>query len=116
MIGLLQRVSEARVVVEGAVVGEITRGLLVLIGVEAGDSEKEADRLLDRLLGYRVFADDAGKMNLGSSRNTVGDFRHLFNALSIMVEHKHAPRLARCRVIHRCAPARPTRRQARTGG
>lgn len=64
MIGLLQRVSEARVVVDGDTVGEIARGLLVLIGVEAGDSQKQADRLLERLLGYRVFADDAGKMNL----------------------------------------------------
>lgn len=64
MIGLLQRVSEARVVVEGETVGEIARGLLVLIGVEAGDSEKEADRLLERLLGYRVFPDQQGKMNL----------------------------------------------------
>lgn len=64
MIGLLQRVSEARVVVDGDTVGEIARGLLVLIGVEAGDGQKQADRLLERLLGYRVFADDAGKMNL----------------------------------------------------
>lgn len=64
MIGLLQRVSEARVMVDGDSVGEIARGLLVLIGVEAGDSQKQADRLLERLLGYRVFADDAGKMNL----------------------------------------------------
>lgn len=64
MIGLLQRVSEARVVVDGRIVGEIGHGLLVLIGVEAGDSEKEAARLLERLLGYRVFADADGKMNL----------------------------------------------------
>jgi D-tyrosyl-tRNA(Tyr) deacylase len=64
MIGLLQRVSQARVTVAGQVVGEIGRGLLVLIGVEAGDTEKEADRLLERLLGYRVFADGGGKMNL----------------------------------------------------
>lgn len=64
MIGLLQRVSEARVVVDGRIVGEIGHGLLVLIGVEAGDSEKEAARLLERLLGCRVFADADGKMNL----------------------------------------------------
>ena len=63
MIALLQRVSEARVVVDGASIGAIERGLMVLIGVEAGDSEKEADRLLERLLGYRVFADAEGKMN-----------------------------------------------------
>lgn len=64
MIGLLQRVSEARVVVDGVVVGDIGAGLLVLIGVERGDGERQAERLLERLLGYRVFGDAAGKMNL----------------------------------------------------
>ena len=64
MIGLLQRVARADVVVDGETVGEIGRGLMVLVGVEAGDSEREANRLLERLLGYRVFPDDAGKMNL----------------------------------------------------
>ena len=64
MIGLLQRVSEARVVGDGVVVGEIGVGLLVLIGVERGDGERQAERLLERLLGYRVFADVEGKMNL----------------------------------------------------
>jgi len=63
MIGLLQRVSEASVVVEGATVGAIERGLLVFVGVERGDDEAAADRLLQRLLGYRVFADAGGKMN-----------------------------------------------------
>ncbi|MGE0079809.1 MAG: D-aminoacyl-tRNA deacylase [Thiohalomonadaceae bacterium] len=64
MIGLLQRVSEARVVVAGEVVGEIGRGLLVLVGVENGDSEAQAERLLERLLGYRVFPDAEDRMNL----------------------------------------------------
>ncbi len=63
MIGLLQRVSTARVEVDGAVVGEIDAGLLALIGVERGDAEAQADRLLERLLGYRIFADADGKMN-----------------------------------------------------
>ena len=63
MIGLLQRVGRAHVVVEGKTVAEIKTGLLVLVGVEKNDTESQADRLLDRLLGYRVFADDAGKMN-----------------------------------------------------
>lgn len=63
MIGLLQRVSAARVEVEGAVVGAIETGLLVLVGVERGDAATQADRLLERLLGYRVFADAEGKMN-----------------------------------------------------
>jgi D-tyrosyl-tRNA(Tyr) deacylase len=64
MIGLLQRVSEARVEVGGATVGAIGRGLLVLVGVQSGDDAARAARLIDRLLGYRVFPDAAGKMNL----------------------------------------------------
>lgn len=64
MIGLLQRVTRADVCVAAERVAEIAQGLLVLVGVERGDSEREADRLLERLLGYRVFADAAGKMNL----------------------------------------------------
>lgn len=63
MIGLLQRVCGASVVVAGETVGCIGAGLLVFIGVERGDDEAAADRLLDRLLGYRVFADADGKMN-----------------------------------------------------
>ncbi len=64
MIGLLQRVSRAEVLVAGQSVGRIGRGLMVLVGVQKGDSEGQADRLLERLLGYRVFEDAAGKMNL----------------------------------------------------
>ncbi|MCW8927807.1 MAG: D-aminoacyl-tRNA deacylase [Gammaproteobacteria bacterium] len=64
MIGLLQRVSEASVTVAGERVGTIERGLLVLVGVERGDSETTADRLLERLLRYRVFPDAEEKMNL----------------------------------------------------
>lgn len=64
MIGLLQRVLEARVVVAGETVGAIGPGLLVLVGVEKGDSEDQARRLLERLLGYRVFGDAEGRMNL----------------------------------------------------
>lgn len=64
MLGLLQRVSGAEVVVDGRRMAAIDAGLLVLVGVERNDTEAEADRLLERLLGYRVFADDAGKMNL----------------------------------------------------
>lgn len=63
MIGLLQRVSQASVVVAGETVGAIEQGLLVLVGVEPHDGEAEAGRLLERLLGYRVFSDDDGKMN-----------------------------------------------------
>jgi D-tyrosyl-tRNA(Tyr) deacylase len=67
VIGLLQRVTEARVVSDGNNVGAISRGLLVLVGVERGDAEAQADRLLERLLGYRVFPDAEGKMNLSVS-------------------------------------------------
>ena len=63
MIGLLQRVAEASVRIDGQVVGAIGRGLLVLVGVQRGDSEREADRLLDRLLTYRVFPDEQDRMN-----------------------------------------------------
>ena len=64
MIGLLQRVRQAGVTVDGETVGAIDRGLMVLVCAEKGDTEREADLLLDKLLGYRVFADAAGKMNL----------------------------------------------------
>lgn len=63
MIALLQRVSHASVVVDGNTVGAIEAGLLVLLCAEKGDSEKEAEALLAKLLAYRVFGDDAGKMN-----------------------------------------------------
>lgn len=64
MIGLLQRVTQARVEVDGASVGAIGPGLMVLVCAERGDGEAESDRLLERLLGYRVFGDAEGKMNL----------------------------------------------------
>ena len=63
MIALIQRVSEASVVVNGKVAGEISRGILALIGVERGDAEQQADRLLERLLAYRIFPDAEGRMN-----------------------------------------------------
>jgi len=71
MIGLLQRVTQARVEISNSMVGEVSKGLLVLLGVERGDTEKQADRLLERLLGYRVFEDESGRMNL-SLRDTQG--------------------------------------------
>jgi D-aminoacyl-tRNA deacylase len=63
VIALLQRVDEASVVVDGAVTGAIGRGLLVLVCAERGDGDAQADRLLARLLTYRVFPDDQGRMN-----------------------------------------------------
>ena len=71
MIALIQRVSTARVTVDGQIRGEIGAGLLALIGIERGDREAQLTRLLERLLDYRVFADAAGRMNL-SLRDTGG--------------------------------------------
>jgi len=72
MIGLLQRVSSAAVRVDGESIASIADGLLVLVGVERGDTETTAQRLAERLLNYRVFSDAAGKMNL-SLRDTGGE-------------------------------------------
>lgn len=63
MLSVVQRVSEARVVVAGDVIGEIGAGLLVLVCAERGDTEVQADKLLAKLLKLRIFSDDAGKMN-----------------------------------------------------
>lgn len=63
MLAVVQRVREARVVVAGAVIGEIGAGLLVLVCAERGDGEAQADRLLAKLLKLRIFGDAAGKMN-----------------------------------------------------
>ena len=64
MIALIQRVTHASVEVEQQIVGEIKRGLLVLLAIEPQDDEKKARRLAERVAGYRVFEDDDGKMNL----------------------------------------------------
>ncbi|SLM61178.1 MULTISPECIES: D-aminoacyl-tRNA deacylase [Dickeya] len=64
MIALIQRVSAASVVVDGDTIGEIAHGLLVLLGVEQGDDEQKATRLCEKVIGYRIFSDDNGKMNL----------------------------------------------------
>ena len=64
MIGLLQRVTQAEVSVSGETVGQIGRGLMVLVAVHRDDTEKDVARLAERLLGYRVFPDEAGRMNL----------------------------------------------------
>ncbi|UOV00453.1 D-aminoacyl-tRNA deacylase [Pseudoxanthomonas mexicana] len=63
MLSLIQRVTSATVTVEGEVVGTIEAGLLALVGVEPGDGEAQIARMTERLLGYRVFADEAGRMN-----------------------------------------------------
>jgi len=70
LIALLQRVSEASVAVDGTTIASIARGVLALIGVERGDSEAEADRLAEKIIAFRIFPDDAGKMN--RSLNDIG--------------------------------------------
>ena len=63
MIALIQRVAEARVRIGGEAAGSIGRGVLALVGVERGDGEREAERLAERVLGYRIFPDAEGRMN-----------------------------------------------------
>ena len=65
MLALIQRVNEASVRVDGDVVGAIGPGLLALVGIEPGDGDAQVARMAERLVGYRVFADAAGRMNLG---------------------------------------------------
>lgn len=67
MKGLIQRVSHASVCVDGEVVGAINAGVLLLLGVERDDDEQKIDKLLHKLLNYRIFSDDDGKMNLSVS-------------------------------------------------
>lgn len=67
MIALLQRVSSARVTTNNQLLGEIGLGVLVFIGVQKGDTEQKADRLLERILGYRIFPDQEDRMNLSVS-------------------------------------------------
>jgi D-aminoacyl-tRNA deacylase len=64
MIGLLQRVNQAQVTIDGETVASINTGLLVLVGIEKNDSEKQAQRLFEKLIDYRVFPDNQDKMNL----------------------------------------------------
>ena len=64
MIALIQRVKHASVAVNNQIIGEIDQGLLVLLGVEQGDNEQKAIRLSEKVLGYRIFSDKDGKMNL----------------------------------------------------
>ncbi|HCH7936844.1 MULTISPECIES: D-aminoacyl-tRNA deacylase [Providencia] len=64
MIALIQRVTRASVVVDETAVGQIDSGLLVLLGVEKDDDEQKAKRLCEKVLGYRIFSDEQGKMNL----------------------------------------------------
>lgn len=64
MLTIIQRVTEAKVVVNNITLGEINQGIMALVAIEKQDSEKEAERLLNRILNYRIFADENDKMNL----------------------------------------------------
>jgi D-tyrosyl-tRNA(Tyr) deacylase len=64
MKGLIQRVSEASVEVDGHIIGDIGPGILLLLGIEKNDTEETADRLLKKIRAYRIFSDAEGKMNL----------------------------------------------------
>ena len=103
MIALIQRVTEARVEVEGETVGAIGPGLLALVAVEPGDDEPRIARMAERLLGYRVFADAAGKMNL--SLDEVGGGLLLVSQFTLAADTGRA-----------CGPASPRRRRRRTAG
>ncbi len=72
MIGLIQRVSWAKVEVAGRVIARIDQGIMVLVGIEKNDLSEQADKLLQRLINYRLFADHDGKMNL-SVKNIHGE-------------------------------------------
>jgi len=72
MIALIQRVQRAHVEVQGAVIGRIAAGLLALVAVQPADGVPQVRRLLDRILGYRVFADAAGRMNLSLAESGGG--------------------------------------------
>jgi len=72
MIALIQRVTRAEVTVDSQTVGAISRGILALVGVRRGDTTTSADRLLERVLAYRIFPDEQGKMNL-SLRDIQGE-------------------------------------------
>ena len=97
MIALIQRVTRASVTVEGEVTGEIGAGLLVLLGVEKDDDEQKANRLCERVLGYRIFSDAEGKMNLnvqqaGGSVLVVSQFTGGCAQVSPKVHHRIAQR------------------------
>lgn len=90
MIALLQRVSQAQVEIGGELRGEIGLGLVVLVGVRPADDEACAARLLDRVLKYRVFADDAGKMNL--SLQQIGGGLLLVPQFTLAADTRHGLR------------------------
>ena len=104
MRAVVQRVSRAEVRVEGRVTGQIERGFVVLLGVANGDSEADAAHLVDRILGMRVFADDAGKMNLSLAQ--VGGALLVVSQFTLARRHQLRP----AAVVHQAAPPDEARR------
>jgi hypothetical protein len=99
VIGLIQRVTQARVNVDQEVIGQITQGLLVLVCAERHDTEKEADALLDKLLAYRVFPDENGKMN-----RSVVDIAGQLLLVPVYAGRRHS--VWHASVLHTCRIAR----------
>jgi D-aminoacyl-tRNA deacylase len=90
VIALLQRVTQARVEIAGELRASIQKGLLVLVGVKPADTESNASKLLERLLKYRVFSDDAGKMNL--SLTEIGGGLLLVPQFTLAADTRHGLR------------------------
>ncbi len=123
MIGLLQRVVGASVSIEGKVVARIDQGLVVLVGIRPNDDVAAAERLLVRILNYRVFADERGKMNL-SLRDIGGDLL-LVPQFTLAADTRHglrpgfstaaAPELARVLFEHILATAQSLHGKVQNG-
>ena len=110
MIALIQRVTQAKVEVEGQIVGQIGKGLLVLLGVEKEDDRAKADKLAEKVLNYRIFSDENDKMNLnvqqiGGEVLVVSQFtlvltrKKAYDQVSQKVPHQHWP--TNCMAIFR---------------
>ena len=100
MIALIQRVTQAKVEVEGQIVGQIGKGLLVLLGVEKEDDRAKADKLAEKVLNYRIFSDENDKMNLNvqqiggevlvvSQFTLAADTQKAYDQVSQKVPHQH---------------------------
>ncbi|XGW46514.1 D-aminoacyl-tRNA deacylase [Haemophilus influenzae] len=100
MIALIQRVSQAKVDVNGETIGKIGKGLLVLLGVEKEDNREKADKLAEKVLNYRIFSDENDKMNL-NVQQAQGE---LLIVLAIYISSGYAKRFTP-EFFKRCAPS-----------
>jgi D-tyrosyl-tRNA(Tyr) deacylase len=123
MIALLQRVSQASVSVDDHIVGAIERGLLVFVGIESADEQKQADRLLERILNYRIFEDEDGKMN--RSVKDINGGLLLVSQFTLAADTQHGnrpgfstamePQAARLMFAYLCDQARQQHHTVQTG-